>query len=212
LPQESKDDARAAKQMARAEKRATRQADAAQRKQDKADERAAELETYGNMVADEVFGLRRVRIYDKGFVRVGVLLLSSGPFERLLGIESNIEVSKKSGTGRAVAAVMTMGVNLYSPNRRGDAYLTITTDCDVYALHTEPPTDSDLKAAMKLEGAGKAVLHRLADVEDAQVLVDEPTALASVGQQLRELAELHADGLVSDTEFSEIRDRLLLQI
>lgn len=128
---------------------------------------AGEHRAYGNKVADEQFGGRRVRIYGRGYVRVSRALFGSGAqFERLRSIEASSDVSKKTALGRGVAAVGTGGLNLMGSNKRGDVYLTIQTDSDTYVLHADPPTAMNLKAVKKLEAAGLAAIHVSADRTD----------------------------------------------
>ena len=58
---------------------------------------------------------------------------------------------------------MTFGANLVlTPNKRGDIYLTIVTEGDVYALRASPPTIFNIKAAQCLVAAGAGVLKRAA--------------------------------------------------
>lgn len=60
-----------------AERRVSREREKAQRKQEHAKRDADELAHYGRKVIHEMFGVRSIRIYDEGFVRVSVPLLGS---------------------------------------------------------------------------------------------------------------------------------------
>ena len=82
---------------------------------------------------------------------------------RGLQSKSSRTSKKKTGPGRVVAAGMTFGANLVlTPNKRGDIYLTIVTEGDVYALRASPPTIFNIKAAQGLVAAGAGVLKRAA--------------------------------------------------
>lgn len=181
---------------------------------------AAEIANYGREVAKEAFGGRTVRIYDKGYVRVAVLMFgSSARFERLIAIDASADVSKKSGLGRGAAAVATMGVNLLGSNKRGDVYLTIATDVTTHVLHEDPPTAIGLKTVKKLEAAGRAVLQtgspRPVGPEQPSVTLPQADVAPSTtretptAQKLRELADLLDEGLVSADEYEKLRAKLL---
>lgn len=201
-------------------RKAQKAASTAAKQEQKAREAAAELANYGRQVAKEVFGNRTVRIYDKRYVRVAVMMFgSSAPFERLIAIDASADVSKKSGLGRGVGAVATMGVNLLGSNKRGDVYLTITTDVTTHVLHEDPPTAMGLKTVKRLEAAGRAVLQAGSPepvaqerpsitLPQANVAPSTPSE-TSTAQKLRELADLRAEGLVSADEYEKLRARLL---
>jgi len=142
-------------------------------------EHAELAETYGPKVEDAVFGGRRVRIYGKGFVRVNAPFRGKNAnYQRLVAIEASSDVSKKTGLGRAVGAVATQGVNLLGSNKRGDVYLTITTDYETYVLHEDPPTAMNLRTVKRLEAAGNAARVRGAAAASERV-TDTPGASAS---------------------------------
>ncbi|MBD7982890.1 SHOCT domain-containing protein [Oerskovia merdavium] len=138
------------------DKAAAKEADAAARvAQD-----AADAERYGRRVESGTFGMKMVYIYSNGYVKVAGLFASerNAPYQRLLGIESSADVTKKSALGRGLGAVATGGLNTLYSNKRGDVYLTIVTDATTYALHMDPPTSSAIRAANLLAAAGHAVL------------------------------------------------------
>ena len=169
-----------------------------------------ERETYGSKVADAVFGMRTVRIYEKGFVRICLPLFESrAKFERLLSIESSADVSKKSGVGRATGALLTGGLNVIAAsNKRGDVYLTIATDAQTHVLHEDPPTASNMKIAKRLEAVGRGVLAGLSTNESATVGTSHLPGKGTA-ERLRELGDLLAQGLVDQAEYDEQRTRLL---
>ena len=122
---------------------------------------ADELSMYGRLVIEEMCGNKTVRLYDKGFVRLSGILFgkSDARFEKLMGISGDGDVFKKTGLGRVVVAGATMGANLlFTPNKRGDMYLVLTTDVDTHMIHMDPPTERDMKAMKKLATAGQAIL------------------------------------------------------
>ena len=170
-------------------------------------EREAE---YGHQTASHMFGTKWVHIYSKGYVQVrdAVALKSSAPFERLLAIDSQADVTKKSGFGRGAAAVVTAGANLSSSNMRGDVYLTIGTDKTTHALRAKPTTES-VRAAKALEVAGKAAIAA-ANTRTATSTATPPTAVQpDAADQLKKLADLHAAGILTDDEFAAKKADLL---
>ena len=168
-------------------------------------EKADFINRYGTLLADEVFGSKRVWIYSKGYVSVG--LFSPGTPTKLLGISGNADVTKKTVIGRGVVAAMTMGANLaLTPNKRGDAYLSITTDIKTYMLHMSPPTEQGLKAMRKLEGAGQAVLDM--NVPN-QVIVTNAGTEPDLALQLEKLSALKQSGALSEAEYQAAKKQLL---
>lgn len=223
---------RADGKQAKVQERAARKEE---RAREKAAKEAADLATYGRCVYSGSFGLRSVRMYELGFVRVGVPMFGSmAPFERLVTIESSADVGKKSGFGRAVGATATMGVSLASSNKRGDVWVTIVTDKNTHVLHEEPPTALNMRTAKKMEGAGRALLHQVATGQrSAQMVAVDPSleepAPAELGQtsgtevsggeptddlgaRLQRLDAFKAQGLVTDDEYRHLRAKILEDI
>jgi len=203
----------------RAERRANRDQVREQKAQNRADRQAAELELAGEMVADEMFGFKTIKIYQKCYVRVGLLATSKAPLERLISIEASSDVQKKTGIGRGAAAVVTAGYSLASSNKRGDVYLIIVTDRKTYALHEDPPTAGNLRVSKTLEAAGKAAILASTDIyhswetspaedEDSRPERADDGGL-SAPDRLRRLKSLHEEGLLTDEEFTELKGRVL---
>jgi len=73
-------------------------------------------------MTDAVRAGKSVRLYEKGYVRVGGAIFRSGAsFERLLGISGSADVAKKTGLGRVAGFALTGGLNIMlTPNKRGD--------------------------------------------------------------------------------------------
>lgn len=167
-------------------------------------------ERYGKQTASHPFGAKWVYIYAKGFVQVKDLVApkSSAPVERLMAIDSQADVTKKTGLGRGAGAVVTLGVNLSSSNMRGDVYLSIATESTTHSLRASPSTAS-VKAAKALEMAGRAALMSAgasaASATAAPAAAQAPDAL----DQLKKLADLHSAGVLTDEEFATKKADLL---
>jgi len=203
------------KESLKVEKRENKEQEKAQRQQEKEERAADELARYGLNVASEIFGNRMVRIYDKGFVRLSGLMfgLNTATFEQLISIEASSDVSKKSGAGRGAAALMTGGLSLASSNKRGDVYLTITTDATTHVLHEDPPTATNLKQVKKLEAAGLAALRKTppvtTDLSETPPATPAASSAPTVSERMRELTLLRDDGMVSLEEYDQLRTKLL---
>lgn len=113
----------------------------------------------GDLIASGAFGGKTIHIHRNGYVRVAIFMRDSVKFEKLIGIETSADITKKSGAGRAAGAMLTMGMNLASSNKRGDVYLTIVTETTAYALRQAPSMGAPM-TAQKLSAAGSAVIQR----------------------------------------------------
>ena len=216
-----------AKIEAKEKKSAEREAKAQQRREEqkaRAEEKLArekrELELFGRKVIEEMFAGKWVRIYDKGYVKVSGMLNKNGvAFEKLRAISGSADVTKKTGLGRAIVAVPTLGLNLMTtPNKRGDMYLNITTDRKTYSLHMSPPIEREMKAMHKIASAGQGVLDALERQASAPVATSSPTpaprtqppvAQKSAVDELTKLVELHDKGALTDAEFSAMKAKLI---
>jgi ribosomal protein L7/L12 len=202
----------AARQVSQQESEQARAASA----QLKVDLARKEAERYGQMVIEEMFAGKVVRIYDKGYVRVSGVFLGKNEaiFELLKGISSSADVTKKTGLGRTAGFVVTGGLNtLLTSNKRGDMYLTIYTDRTTHMLHSDPPTERDMKAMHKLATVGRSILESSGAEQDSQpqAIPSESSAVGGTDtvEQLLKLAELHANGVLSDAEFETAKKRVL---
>ncbi len=121
-----------------------------------------EIEKFGRVLASEPFSHYHIKIYEDGYVKVSKLLgLIKGEVEELWDISGSTEVSTKTGVGRAAGAAATLGANiLLSSNMRGSLYLTISTDCDTYAMVWERPDSGSIKSLNRLIASGRAVIAR----------------------------------------------------
>ncbi|WNG93684.1 hypothetical protein [Mycobacterium sp. ITM-2016-00318] len=157
-----RDEARAEKQRLRDEKAAERHRQRQAEENARAARLAADRKRAGSRVHSGNFGGKTVEIYSNGYVRVALFMRDSVPFQRLLSIEYSGDIQKKTGIGRAGTAVLTGGANLLlTPNKRGDVYLNIVTEGDVYVLRASPPTVLNIKAAQGIAAAGEGVLKRV---------------------------------------------------
>jgi hypothetical protein len=155
------DAARAEKQQLRDEKAAERHRRRQAEQQARATKLAEDLSRAGSRVHSGTFGGKTVEVYANGYVRVAIFMRESVPFQKLLSIEYSGDIQKKTGIGRAGTAMLTGGANLLlTPNKRGDVYLNIVTETDVFVLRASPPTVFNIKAAQSIAAAGEGVLKR----------------------------------------------------
>lgn len=197
MDREERREHRAAKSVERSERKAANAAEKAERER-------VELEKYGRQVALEVCAGRTVKIYEKGYVRVGVL--GTGDFEKLLGISGASNAVSKTAVGRGLAFVATGGWSyMLTPKNRGKLQLTIITEKKTHKLSVQPPTDGDIKAMNALEAAGNAVLDMQARAESRAGGSSEP----ALPEQLAQLAALRDSGALSESEFAAAKSRLL---
>ncbi len=220
LRERAKLEARELKQAERAVKTERRIAEQKIREEEKIAREKRELELYGKKIIEEACAGKLVRIYDKGFVRVsGVFLKDGAVFEKLRAISSSADVAKKTALGRTIMAGATMGLNLVTtPNKRGDMYLTITTDKTTHMLHMSPPTERELKAMHKIATAGQGVLDSIERQAPAAKLQSNPASVpssqavappTSVIDELTKLVALRDAGALSEDEFFTMKTQLM---
>ncbi len=134
----------------------------------------------GRMVAEGVVAGRRVKIYEKGFVQVG--MFSLGDPEKLLGITAQDQSQQKTALGRTLAA-LTM-----SP----------PTNSDLKAMHKLEAAGRSVLDA--LEAQNQAQTEKPAT---------QPGTTASLADQLAQLSQLHQSGALTEDEFSAAKAHLL---
>jgi hypothetical protein len=208
----------------RAREREVRQEDYVMAQQKKRDAASAakykDREMYGTTVCEGAFGLRTVKIYSRGYIKVAALMFGgSASYERLISIEFQGDVQKKTGPGRVGAAVLTGGANLLlTPNKRGDVYLTITTDRKTHVLREDPPNALSIRTARQLAASGQGVLLQL-QTDAASTAPTNSIALQqssvtgrTISDRLEELNRLYQQGMVSGTEFQELRANVLREL
>ncbi|MEO6205749.1 MAG: SHOCT domain-containing protein [Mycobacteriales bacterium] len=179
---------------------------------------------YGRLVASELFASRRIELYDGGYVRVGGVSNVTGgpqndlmsknsfyvvaydaPFEKLRAIKASAQVQDKSAGGRAVASVASFGLSKLASNENRYLFLTISTDRETYSLQEKGGMLLG-QASMKLELAGQGILDALGSRAASAPATPAP---GSVADQLRDLAALHRDGVLTDEEFAAAKAKLL---
>lgn len=175
----------------------------------KAQDKLAQSEQFGRVIAEGTFAAHSVRIFERGYVSVG--LVGSGTPRRLLGISGVDKTQRKNPIGRSAVFVATMGVNyLATPDKRGSAYLIIVTPDKTYTLTSPDPSDGDLKNMIKLEAAGLAVIEAQANASQAQEGFSVGTTTSpDLAGQLSRLHDLHSSGALTDEEFSQAKAQLL---
>ena len=176
-----------------------------------------EISQYGGKVLDENFGTRRVRLYEKGYVRVTMLALGGGSFEKIIKVAGEANVQSKTGVGRFAAGVLTLGANtLVTSNKRGGVYLTIVTDLKTHQLKADASivgSESDIKAMYKIVNTAESLLAS----QDAAVAPDASSGIAPVnlgtppdlGNELEKLSNLFSKGLITSEEFATAKAKLL---
>ncbi len=214
---QAKAERKAANDAAKAAKRAEAARNREAREAQKLADRAAFQQLAGNLVQRAPFGGKTVEIYENGFVRVGGLFsAANAPLEELRSISYRDNSRDKSSGGRALGAMATGGLNLLASKEKIQAYLSIGTDKQVYQLSSSQSMASEQKAAMSLEAAGRAVLDAkrhselVAPTAVQPASPPAPPAQKSVAEQIRELAALHSEGILSDEEFTAAKNRLLM--
>jgi len=200
---QAKTERKAATEKARSEKEAQKRADLAA-----FNKRAGRLVIKGN------FGAQTVEIYENGFARVGLFLRASSPLEELRTITFRRASRDKGSGGRAMGALATGGLNLLASKEKVQAFLSIATSTKVHQLSSSQASASEEKMGMALEAAGQSVLDLRRNVAPtvAHQLASPAAVPKSVADQIRELAALHADGILSDEEFATTKASLLSQM
>jgi hypothetical protein len=198
-------------------------ADADSRKEEKqalkaaqAKKKSADLVTFSKVHGEEIgkvfFAGKTIRFYRNGYVEVlGPFTASkSQPAEKLLGIDAFSNIQTKTGVGRGVAAVLTVGFSFaVSSNLRGTLQLVITTDKKSHVLSiTATPSKSDLEAMSKAEAIGKALLAQTL-TQKVSVSIPSGPVGASLSVELEKLSKLKEQGLLSDGEFQAAKRKLL---
>ena len=164
---------------------------------------------YGTVVANEGFGLYRIRIFSDGYIQISKGLgMFKGSIEKLLEIEGESQLTKKSGLGRGLAGIVTLGKNQLAPSQRGNLIMTISTDKVVHVLIEDFPKEIYIKSMYKLVAVGKSVIKKGTPSEATATSKDLPHS-QSLAQQIRELSELKDAGVISEKEFESAKQKLL---
>lgn len=135
---------------------------------------------------------------------------------------------KASAPGMAMA-----GISHVASNAKRKAYLTIATDLQIHTLDNQVTNSLGLKTSNKghnevglaLQDAGNSLLgiasqppagdsaprHQALPTQDAAGSSSD-RGVVPVGARLRELADLHQEGVLSDEEFAAAKARLLEEL
>jgi hypothetical protein len=109
---------------------------------------------WGRLVVSRLYGFRKIAIYANGYIQI-----NGKTAEKLLAIRGNTDsVVSKSGLGRAVGALFTLGLNLWTPNLRGRMILSIFTDQDTY-IYNDPAEPHFLAVMQELVTVGTSVIN-----------------------------------------------------
>lgn len=168
------------------------------------DRKEANTATYGAVVKKGMFGVKTVEIYETGYVRVGVILTGKSPYEKLKSIKFTQQVQDRSAAG-----------HLWSSGGMGSRdkrvlLLTIATDRQVHTLSTEGQMGrTEDKLGLALEAAGNSVISGAAP---APTVITHAAPEITAADKLRQIADLHRDGVLSDEEFAAAKGKLLGQL
>jgi len=188
------------KKIAKEQKKALKLQERADKAEDKRLKEAEQVERYGREMLSELIGLSIIQLYEKGFVR-----FSGGDFEKLLSVDLMADnLTKKSGFGRGVGAVFTLGMNLAAPNTRGDVIVTILTDKKARTFEMLPDENS-LKASQRVVQVANTILK----LNNAEKMGTDNISAGDLGDGLEKLVKLHKSGALSDAEFAKAKKKLL---
>lgn len=157
----------------------------------------------GREIASELLTMGLVTIYEHGYIVVKAGF-GRAVYQKLVSFEVfSDNLTKKTGLGRAAGAVLTMGLNLVSPNTRGDLIVTIVTDKGVIS-RTLLPDPRVIASVKRLESAAAAVLRAPEKVTEV-ASVTSPDLAAS----LEKLLALKNSGALTELEFQKAKAQLL---
>jgi hypothetical protein len=190
------------KKQLKEQKKASKKAERNQKLADFEAQEAAGLEMAGREIASE-FIMGTVRIFENGYVVVG-LQLGVTKYEKLLGFEVFSEnVTKKTGLGRTAGAALTLGINLLSPNSRGNIIVTIVTDKKTHSGKVLPQVQM-ITAVNKLQAAANVVLNSA-----SKPSLDQSSGTESLSSSLEKLVSLRDSGALTQEEFEKAKSKLL---
>jgi hypothetical protein len=171
---------------------------------DRLAQEAQALEMYGREVAVEMLTMGTIRIFEKGYVSVGGMFMGRGPVEKLKSFEVfNNNLTKKTGLGRGAAALVTGGLNLLSPNTRGNIIVTIVTDANVHTGELLPQVQM-IRSVNILQAAAQSVLESNSKETPAAVTQGD-----DLSASLERLVKLRDSGALSQEEFEQAKAKLL---
>jgi hypothetical protein len=152
---------------------------------------------YGEEIETISFGIRRITLFQNGYVTISTLGSVGGrvggflkgiekignsnnkeeqdrffaeakanfknPTEKLPDKLVSIDldtsnVTKKTGIGRGIAAIVTVGVSLNAPSNRGDIYLIIVTKNETYSYHQTFPEEREIRELKRFVATAKSLI------------------------------------------------------
>lgn len=163
----------------------------------------------GESVLSLLFGSHNVELFKNGFVKVSsVYGLRNRGIERIIDIQGESQLTKKTGLGRALAATVTLGANMASPSQRGNLIVTITTETDIHVLIHNVPFDHDIENMNKIVSTGKAVIRANSASSGIQTNAN-PILKGNIVEEVKELVLLRDSGVISDEEFVLLKRKLI---
>jgi hypothetical protein len=192
------------KKQIKEQQKAAKQAEKAKKKADREAKEAADRKMAGREIASEsMWSMGQVKIYENGYV-VFDGGFGSPVFEKLKSFEVfDNNLTKKSGLGRGAGAVLTLGLNLWSPNTRGNLILTIVTDKKTHTAELLPQVNV-IKSVNRLQAAANAVLN-----SKTQAVSSAGSSKDNVSDSLEKLVSLRDAGALSNAEFEKAKAKLL---
>lgn len=169
---------------------------------------------YGRVVVTATFGFnKKISLYSNCYVSGDGFPLP----QKLIAISGDANVTKKSGLGRGIGAVVTAPLtgmlvsNLDGSNMRGDVYLTIVTDVKTHTIHID--MKNQMKSANPVGEMQKLVTTGEALIKQSQVAPQGETMNQQSGpdlaSQLSSLNDLFQAGALSEDEFNSAKAKIL---
>ena len=191
------------KKLLKEQKKATKQADKAAKLAEREAKEAADRKMAGREIASELLSMGQVKIFENGYVIVG-WNFGSPVYEKLKSFEVfDNNMTKKTGFGRGATAVLTLGLNLWSPNTRGNLIVTIVTDQNTHTGDLLPQVNV-IKSVNKLQAAANSVLK-----SNTQSGSSAGSSKDNVSDSLEKLVSLRDAGALSKAEFEKAKAKLL---
>jgi hypothetical protein len=169
---------------------------------------------YGRVVVTANFGFdKKISLFSNCYVYGDGFPLP----QKLIAISGDANVTKKSGLGRGIGAVVTAPLtgmlvsSLDGSNMRGDVYLTIVTDVKTHTIHID--MKNQMKSAnpvgemQKLVTTGEALIkqNQIAPQVEASTQQSAP----DLASQLSSLNDLFQSGVLSESEFNSAKAKIL---
>jgi len=183
-----------------------------QREQDKRNEGYTrdQRERFGNVLIIEKFARKKIKIFENGYVSID----GKSP-EKLVSADGSADVTKKTGPGRAIggiAAIATGQILLAgsSNNRRGDVYLTLNTEAEVYALSIDLKNTHSEENPVEVMNKILATCKRVIAVNDVSNMQPNQVPVGpDLATQISSLNDLFQSGVLSEEEFNAAKAKIL---